>query len=100
VTLQVHQARNIPAHTPQLWPREMPPLGAISADGKQHVELCAETAQRRGLRCKEPRDQALFIDGCRRLFRPSRGVTDGTIRVVPALLMCAQRGSDFGASRA
>lgn len=48
-TLQLNQVRNIPADAPQFRPREMPPLGAISADGDQHVELCGDTAQRRGV---------------------------------------------------
>ncbi|MBS7541630.1 hypothetical protein [Ancylobacter oerskovii] len=53
MTLQLDQARNIPADAPQLWPRKIPPLGAIGADDDQHVELYGEAAQRCGVCRKE-----------------------------------------------
>ncbi|MBB3770043.1 type IV secretory pathway VirD2 relaxase [Angulomicrobium tetraedrale] len=90
VTPQLHQVCNIPTDAPQFRPREMPPLCAIRTDGDQHVELCGKAAQRVGVCREEPRDQALFIAGCCRLFLSCDGVADGAIRVVPTLLMCAQ----------
>ncbi|MFT0861992.1 hypothetical protein [Ancylobacter sp. G4_0304] len=40
-------------------------------------------------------NQALFFVGSRLLLLSSDGVANGTIRVVPALLMRAQDGCDF-----
>ena len=61
MTLQLHQERNFPADAPQLGPREMTPLRAISADSDQYLELRGEAAQRRGVCRKETPDQALFV---------------------------------------
>jgi len=58
MTLQLHQERNFPADAPQLGPREMTPLRAIS---DQYLELRGEAAQRRGVCRKETPDQALFV---------------------------------------
>ncbi|WP_376772691.1 tyrosine-type recombinase/integrase [Ancylobacter sonchi] len=76
MTLRLHQAHNIPANAPQLWPGKVSPFGTVCPNGDQCVDLRGEAAQRRRVCCEEHRNQSLFIGGCRRLFLPGEGVSN------------------------